>query len=50
MERSTIKEYLHQSKLGFIGAGKMAQAIAEGLVKQGSGRGIFKQKTIISIS
>lgn len=36
MDRITIQKYLQESSLGFIGAGKMAQAIADGLVKQGN--------------
>ncbi|XP_034250426.1 pyrroline-5-carboxylate reductase 3 isoform X2 [Thrips palmi] len=35
MDRMTIQKYLRESTLGFIGAGQMAQAIADGLVKQG---------------
>lgn len=35
MDRASIQKYLQENILGFIGAGKMAQAIADGLVKQG---------------
>lgn len=35
MDITSIKLALQDSKLGFVGAGKMAQAIADGLVKQG---------------
>lgn len=33
MEPTKLTEYLINTNLGFIGAGKMAQAIADGLVK-----------------
>ncbi|XP_052122823.1 pyrroline-5-carboxylate reductase 3 isoform X2 [Frankliniella occidentalis] len=35
MDQTTLKDHLRRGKLGFIGAGKMAQAIADGLVSKG---------------